>query len=92
MPKTSIVPTELPRPALLPLWLASMLTTWPSIFQIPKLGTKLKEDVLPLSYTPRKLIQHPANRFMYLIEGDHRTWSEELVKQKAAELVRRMVC
>jgi splicing factor 3B subunit 3 len=69
-----------------------MLTTLPSIFQIPKLGTKLKEDVLPLSYTPRKLIQHPANRFMYLIEGDHRTWSEELVKQKAAELVRRMVC
>jgi splicing factor 3B subunit 3 len=57
------------------------------IFQIPKLGTKLKEDVLPLSYTPRKLIQHPGNRYMYLIEGDNRTWSEERVAAKAQELV-----
>jgi hypothetical protein len=64
-----------------------MLITCSRIFQIPKLGTKLKEDILPLSYTPRKLIQHPANRFMYLIEGDHRTWSEEAVQQKVAELV-----
>jgi hypothetical protein len=33
------------------------------------------------------MIQHPGNRFMYLIEGDHRTWSQEIVDQKAAELV-----
>jgi splicing factor 3B subunit 3 len=57
------------------------------IFQIPKLGTKLKQDALPLSFTPRKLIQHPTNRYFYLIEGDHRTYSDEAVKQKVDDLV-----
>ncbi|KAJ7622981.1 hypothetical protein B0H17DRAFT_1289482 [Mycena rosella] len=41
------------------------------IFQIPKLGTKLKQDSMPLSYTPRKFIAHPTNHYFYMIEGDH---------------------
>jgi hypothetical protein len=58
------------------------------IFQIPKLGTKLKQDALPLSYTPRKLVPHPTNRFFYLVESDHRAYPDEDTKQKAVELVR----
>lgn len=57
------------------------------IFQIPKLGTKLKQDSIPLSYTPRKFITHPTNRYFYLIEGDHRTMGEDAVAKKLDELV-----
>jgi len=57
------------------------------IFQIPKLGTKLKQDAIQLSHTPRKLISHPSNRYFYTIEGDHRTWSDDAIQKKVAELV-----
>ncbi|KAI0755924.1 mono-functional DNA-alkylating methyl methanesulfonate N-term-domain-containing protein [Irpex lacteus] len=56
------------------------------IFQIPKLGTKLKQDSIPLSYTPRKMITHPANGYLYLIEGDHRVLAEDAAQAKLAEL------
>ena len=62
-----------------------------SIFQIPKLGMKLKQDVIPLSYTPRKFISHPTNRFLYLIEGDHRVLSEEAINKRLAELVNNII-
>ena len=58
-----------------------------SIFQIPKLGTKLKQDALPLSYTPRKFISHPHNGYFYLIEADHRVMSEEAIAKKTIEMV-----
>nr|XP_019006069.1 pre-mRNA-splicing factor RSE1 [Kwoniella mangroviensis CBS 8507]OCF69530.1 pre-mRNA-splicing factor RSE1 [Kwoniella mangroviensis CBS 8507] len=58
------------------------------IFTIPKLGEKLKQDVLPLSYTPRKFVSHPYNTVFYMIESDHRTYSpqaiERIVKEKQA--------
>ncbi|KAK0195085.1 CPSF A subunit region-domain-containing protein [Armillaria mellea] len=47
------------------------------IFQIPKLGTKLKADSIPLSYTPRKFITHPHNEYFYIIEADHRTLGDD---------------
>lgn len=56
------------------------------IFQIPKLGTKLKQDALPLSYTPRKFISHPHNGYFYLIEADHRVMSEEAIAKKTIEM------
>ncbi|KAI0339861.1 hypothetical protein BDW22DRAFT_549697 [Trametopsis cervina] len=56
------------------------------IFQIPKLGTKLKQDAIPLSYTPRKLITHPANGYFYMIEGDHRVMGEEAAAAKLDEI------
>ncbi|KAG7446535.1 uncharacterized protein BT62DRAFT_994128 [Guyanagaster necrorhizus] len=56
------------------------------IFQIPKLGTKLKADSIPLSYTPRKFITHPHNEYFYLIEGDHRTLGDDAAANKLAEL------
>ncbi|KAF5357416.1 hypothetical protein D9758_005852 [Tetrapyrgos nigripes] len=56
------------------------------IFQIPKLGTKLKQDSIPLSYTPRKFITHPSNHYFYLIEGDHRVIGDDAAAKKLGEL------
>jgi splicing factor 3B subunit 3 len=60
-----------------------------SIFQVPKLGRKLKQDSIPLSYTPRKFITHSGNHFFYMIEGDHRVLGEvSAAEAKLQELVR----
>ncbi|KAH7888865.1 CPSF A subunit region-domain-containing protein [Phlebopus sp. FC_14] len=56
------------------------------IFQVPKLGMKLKQDAIPLSYTPRKFISHPTNRYLYLIEGDHRVMGEEAINKRLQEI------
>ncbi|KIL68220.1 hypothetical protein M378DRAFT_158762 [Amanita muscaria Koide BX008] len=56
------------------------------IFQVSKLGMKLKQDSIPLSYTPRKFITHPSNPFLYLIEADHRVVSTETAQKRLAEL------
>ena len=55
---------------------------------MPKLGTKLKQDALQLSYTPRKLITHPENGYFYLVESDHRVLGEDAAQAKIQELVR----
>ncbi|KAJ3923468.1 CPSF A subunit region-domain-containing protein [Lentinula edodes] len=54
------------------------------IFQIPKLGTQLKQDSIPLSYTPRKFIAH--GNYFYMVEGDHRVLGEDAGEKKLAEL------
>ena len=59
----------------------------PRIFQIPKLGTKLKQDSIPLSFTPRKFITHPGNNYFYMIEGDHRAMGEDAASKRLNELV-----
>ncbi|KAF9010785.1 mono-functional DNA-alkylating methyl methanesulfonate N-term-domain-containing protein [Cyathus striatus] len=58
------------------------------IFGIPKLGMKLKQDSMPLSYTPRKFITHPdpSNSYFYMIESDHRVMSEDAATKKLNEL------
>ncbi|KAG6812703.1 pre-mRNA-splicing factor rse1 [Tricholoma furcatifolium] len=56
------------------------------IFQIPKLGTKLKQESIPLSYTPRKFITHPSNHYFYMIEGDHRVMGEDAANKRLNEL------
>ena len=57
------------------------------IFQVPKLGTKLKQDLIPLSYTPHKFITHPGNHYFYMIEGDHRILGEVAADTKLEEMV-----
>jgi len=52
------------------------------------LGTKLKQDSIPLSYTPRKFITHPQNHYFYMIEGDHRVMGQEAANKRIDELVR----
>ncbi|EJU02199.1 hypothetical protein DACRYDRAFT_21931 [Dacryopinax primogenitus] len=56
------------------------------IFQVPNLGQKLKQDVIPLSYTPRKMLQHPTERLFYVIESDHRVLSPEAADKKLQKL------
>ncbi|KAF8331909.1 CPSF A subunit region-domain-containing protein [Cantharellus anzutake] len=56
------------------------------IFQIPKLGDKLKERTMPLLYTPRRFISHPTSKLFYMIETDHRTLSPEAEQAKLKEL------
>ncbi|KAG2015443.1 pre-mRNA-splicing factor rse1 [Coprinopsis cinerea AmutBmut pab1-1] len=57
-----------------------------SISTVSKLGMKLKQESVPLAFTPRKFVTHPGNRFFYLIESDQRTLSEEEEKKKLADL------
>ncbi|KAL1695035.1 CPSF A subunit region-domain-containing protein [Schizophyllum commune] len=59
------------------------------IFQIPKLGVKLKQDSLPLSYTPRKFITHPNNHYFYMIESDHRVYGDETAQEKILDQMSR---
>ncbi|ORY72192.1 splicing factor 3b, subunit 3, 130kDa, isoform CRA_b [Leucosporidium creatinivorum] len=59
------------------------------IFTFPKLGTKVQQTSIPLSYTPRKLLTSPTHKLLYTIESDHRTLSPSaqaklLADQKAA--------
>ncbi|KAG9012521.1 pre-mRNA-splicing factor rse1 [Tulasnella sp. JGI-2019a] len=56
------------------------------IFQIPKLGTKLKQDSVPLSYTPRKMAVHPSYRLMYVVESDHRVLGVAETENRLAKL------
>ncbi|KAN0135379.1 CPSF A subunit region domain containing protein [Lactarius tabidus] len=56
------------------------------IFQISKLGTKLKQDSLQLSYTPRRFITHPNNSYFYIIESDHRVLGDDAAGKKVQEL------
>jgi hypothetical protein len=58
-----------------------------SIFQITRLGSKLKQDTLPLNYTPRRIAVHPSSRLFYIIAADHRTLSPAAAEAKLAEMV-----
>lgn len=51
-----------------------------SIFTFPKLGSKVQQTSIPLSYTPRKMITSPSNKLLYVIEADHRTLSPQAQK------------
>ncbi|RDX46072.1 hypothetical protein OH76DRAFT_1531965 [Lentinus brumalis] len=57
-----------------------------SIFQVTNLGATMKQDSIPLDYTPRKFLMHPQNGLFYLIEGDHRAYSEESSQQQLERL------
>jgi len=55
---------------------------------IPKLGLKLKQDVIPLSYTPRRFASHPAHPISYIIETDHRAYGQATIDRVTGEKVR----
>ena len=54
---------------------------------MPRLGNKLKQEILPLSYTPRKFVSHPQNSYFYLVESDHRTMSPAMVEERVKVMV-----
>jgi splicing factor 3B subunit 3 len=47
----------------------------------------LKQDSIPLSYTPRKFISHPTDNVFYMIESDHRTHGPAATQRIIAEKV-----
>lgn len=57
------------------------------IFTIPKVGEKLKQDSIPLTYTPRKFVGYPYNNIFYSIETDHRTYGPAAIKRIVEEKV-----
>ena len=61
------------------------------IFTIPQLGTRMKEDSVPLPYTPRRIADHPANNgLFYIVSADHRVLSPSTVQQRKAALGRQL--
>ena len=57
------------------------------IFTFPKLGAKVSQSSIPLSYTPRKMINSPYNKLLYVIESDHRTLSPSAEKKMVDDQV-----
>ncbi|KEI42808.1 uncharacterized protein L969DRAFT_92232 [Mixia osmundae IAM 14324] len=57
------------------------------IFTLPKIGTKVKMDSIPLSLTPRRTAFHPAGTLLYMIQSDHRTLSPITQEEKAKDLM-----
>ena len=55
------------------------------IFTFPKLGAKVQQTSIPLSYTPRKLVTSPLTKMLYVVESDHRTLSPQAQQQLIAE-------
>ncbi|SCV67047.1 BQ2448_5693 [Microbotryum intermedium] len=56
------------------------------IFTFPKLGTKVQQTSIPLSYTPRKLITSPSRNLLYTVEADHRTLSPSAQQKMLGDL------
>ena len=81
------IPTVHTESSLALFWVKRRAHEGGRIFQVTRLGTKLKQDALPLSYTPRKLLQHPLTRLFYVIESDHRVMGDEALRQKVQEMV-----
>lgn len=57
------------------------------IFNLPKLGLKLKQDIIPLSYTPRRFAPHPHLPVMYVVESDHRAYGQAAIDRVVSEKV-----
>lgn len=65
-----IVPTEIASSYFVVLSRAALIDR---IFSIDQLNNNLKQEIMPLSYTPRRLIQHPHRPIFYILETDHNT-------------------
>ena len=61
-----------------------LLTQW-RIFSIDKLGDTLTQKSVSLTYTPKKLLQHPDQPLFYTIESDNNTLPPELRAQLLAD-------
>ncbi|PWY97250.1 putative splicing factor 3B subunit 3 [Testicularia cyperi] len=57
------------------------------IFTIPSLATKLKQDSVALSYTPRRFAVHPQQtNLFYIVESEHRTLAPDVQERRLADL------
>jgi len=57
-----------------------------SIFTFPRLGQKVQQTSIPLSYTPRKLLTSPYSRLLYTVESDHRTFGLPAMEKMVGDL------
>ncbi|KAI8577471.1 hypothetical protein K450DRAFT_251826 [Umbelopsis ramanniana AG] len=55
------------------------------IFTIDKLGVVFNQSIIPLTYTPRRFILHPATKNFVIIESDHATFSPEAKREGLIE-------
>ncbi|KAJ7119578.1 mono-functional DNA-alkylating methyl methanesulfonate N-term-domain-containing protein [Mycena epipterygia] len=57
------------------------------IFWLPKIDDQLNQRSIPLSYTPRQLVSHSSNGYLYIAESDHRVMSDAAIeiRQKSQE-------
>ncbi|KAI9277669.1 CPSF A subunit region-domain-containing protein [Umbelopsis sp. AD052] len=55
------------------------------IFTIDKLGVVFNQSIIPLTYTPRRFILHPATKNFVVIESDHATFSPEAKREGLIE-------
>ncbi|KAJ6632597.1 CPSF A subunit region-domain-containing protein [Mycena sp. CBHHK59/15] len=47
------------------------------ILRLPKMDEKFSQRSMPLSHTPRQMVIHPQNGFVYVAESDHRVTDDE---------------
>jgi splicing factor 3B subunit 3 len=52
------------------------------------LGVVFNQSIIPLTYTPRRFILHPATKNFVVIESDHATFSPEAKREGLIEKVR----
>lgn len=56
------------------------------IFTFPRLGQKVQQTVIDLSYTPRQLLTSPHSRLLYTVEADHRTFSPSAIQKTMSDM------
>lgn len=57
------------------------------ILTVPHLGAELKQDTLPLTYTPRRMAAHPADPSLFVLaEADHRVLAPGAAQARLAAL------
>ena len=61
------------------------------ILALEKLGTVFNQTVIPLQYTPRKLVLHPPSKNVILIETEHNAYTEETKIARKNQMAREMI-
>ncbi|GAA5996109.1 U2 snRNP complex subunit RSE1 [Rhodotorula paludigena] len=56
------------------------------IFTFPRLGQKVQQTAIDLSYTPRQLLTSPYSRLLYTVEADHRTYSPAAIQKTVSDM------
>lgn len=51
------------------------------IIAVERLGETFNQTVTPLSYTPRQMVMHPANKLAIIIETDYRAYTPETLQK-----------
>lgn len=47
------------------------------IIALDKLGEMFNQQVIPLRYTPKKMVVNPLNNHLIIVESSHRSYNEK---------------